>query len=78
MALYEVKVNEWDKTRDYFVALMVSNQISSKEKPVGPAEILADRYQNVKFTPELDPDEGAVWEGAFPAGETEEETDDGY
>lgn len=79
MALYEVKVNQWDRTRDYFVAMVASSMMSSKENPVSPSDLLGDIYQSkadVKFTPDPDID-GAVWEGSKTFQVTGEDEEDG-
>lgn len=66
MALQDLKVNEWDKTRDYFVCYMVSMlQATQGGKWVEPELLLAHKYlesDTVNYT--HDPDEGAIWESA--------------
>lgn len=74
MALYEVQVNEWNRTRDYFVALVAAAQYTGEDAP-SATELLADKYrskQDVNFTSDPNID-GAVWEGSFPEGDKDGE-----
>jgi hypothetical protein len=68
MALHDIRVNEWDRRRDYFVAYMVSTlqACHGSKDPIDPETLLEAKYDkrpgsDVYHT--YDPDEGAMWEG---------------
>lgn len=59
--LFRVKVHEWDKRRDFFIAQLVAMKASSAEKTYSADDILAFRYPPLhgQRAPEFDPDFGA-------------------
>jgi hypothetical protein len=65
-AMYNIKVNVWDRTRDYFPSLCASIGINMHTKegaePITPDQILSHRYRkdpDVTVT-DHDPDHGAL------------------
>lgn len=68
-ALYDMQVLGWNRTRDYFIAYLISTNITKQDgSPFRPSEILAAQYPEPDVMITLNPDEGAVYEGTMPSG----------